>query len=221
MEDRVRGVPTAEAMVQECMAVLLAMSGRVDDARVAVADLIRAISDLGLKTFLADYGSQIKAKVELSAGNEVGAIEALREGLEMCRTMGYEHHLLAGWLARQLAFRGEDEEALRLADVGASGDPLNVAAHSYWRQAKAVLFARSGNPRDARRLCGEALDLIPPDWYAERGDAWMTKARVERLLGDEKAAAAAVKQAISLFDRKGAVALSGLARDWEAAADAG
>ena len=83
-------------------------------------------------------------------------------------------------------------------------------------QASAILDARAGRADGARRQVREVTDMMHDgEFLAVAGDAWMTTALVERLLGNEKASDAAVEFAIELYGRKGAVALIGHARSWQ------
>jgi hypothetical protein len=218
-EDRVRGIPKPEALVRTCSGWFLAMADEIEQARRVTEEALAAVRDLGLESFLVAFGSQIVADLEWIAGNEERVIEALREGVVGARALGWEHHLDAGWLARQLAYRGEDEEAMRFARVAAEAEPLAVSVHIYWRQAEALVLARSEDASGARRRLHEALELIPQDWLTTRGDAWWTAARMERILGGREASDLAVDEAVRCFDLKGAIALTRRVREWQEASD--
>lgn len=97
-----------------------------------------------------------------------------------------------------------EAEAARGAQLGASDD---VLTQMFWRQVKAKVLARRGAHPDAERLGREAVALSEPtDVLVWKGDAWADLAEVLELGGKPDQAAAALEQALALYERKGSVA---------------
>jgi tetratricopeptide (TPR) repeat protein len=181
----------------------LAMLGRFDEARAMLAGLraelaVRGGGLLGIVSALTAF------QVELLAGEPAAAVPL---GEELCRL--YEdlgHQAYLSWAAPRLAQtyyalgRLEDAEAWagRAAELVASDDPETL-----WRQVRAKVLARRGEHAEAERLARQALEICEEtDVLNDQGEAFADLAEVLALAGRQNAAAEALEQALSRYERK-------------------
>jgi tetratricopeptide (TPR) repeat protein len=108
--------------------------------------------------------------------------------------------------------RETDADALsREAEVSAGPDDLSTQA--IWRGVRARLLARRGANAEAEGLAREAVALLEPsDALTDQGDARLALAEVLRAAGRAPQAAAAAREALDLYRRKGAIVLADRAR---------
>ena len=187
---------------------LLAMLGRVEEGR----DLVRigraTFEDLGLTLTLGGSSMEAAALEEI-AGDIAAAERLLRSGYELLSSLGEKGYLstAAGELARCLALLGRLEEAEELARVSEEAAATDdIYSQVAWRQARALVHARRGEPDEALALAEEFVALTEPtDDCRLRGEAYEDIAEVHRLAGRNDEAAAALERAIDVWERKGAV----------------
>ena len=193
---------------------LHAMAGNIDTARDLLDRSNALFADLAVSMHSAV--AHYDAFVAMLAGDFAGAEAVLRTGYEQLEAMG-ERALLAttaGLLARALIEQGRDADAwsyLDIADDAAAHDDLN--AHMVSRGERARLLARRGAIAEAERLSAEAVTLArQTDWLSDHADALIARAEVMRAAGDRGAAAALVREAVGLYERKGDIVSAGRAR---------
>ena len=111
----------------------------------------------------------------------------------------------AAMLAHALYEQDRLDEAWAFTEVAeetAAADDLS--AQVTWRSERARLLARRGAFADAKRIAAEAVRIAArTDWLAEHGDALLAQAEVLQRADEPAAAAAALREAVGLYERKG------------------
>jgi class 3 adenylate cyclase/tetratricopeptide (TPR) repeat protein len=207
---------TLEVTVLRTRAELEAMQGRFDAARDLIAQAKALAEELGLEFMLSGRLALQAGTVELLAGDAAAAERELRPGCEALERMGNWAQLatLAPRLADALFVQGGDEEALRLTElVERIARPQDADPQIAWRRVRAKLLARRGDVEEAERLAREATALAArTDYLDDRAQAVADLAEVLRLAGRPKESAAAVAEAIRLYEEKGNVVAAGRLR---------
>jgi tetratricopeptide (TPR) repeat protein len=187
-------------------ALALAMLGRFDEARALLVDVRAERTDRGGGITLAAVIGQEQVLVELLAGNHAAAAEFGEEACRLLDEQG-EKSLLstaAGRLGQALyALNGLDEAdawAGRAAEAGASDDAMT---QMLWRQVRAKVLARRGQPAEGLRLAHQAVAIgEETDMLNFQGDAYADLGEVLMLAGRPDEAAAALEQAVERYERK-------------------
>ena len=174
------------------------------------------LDEYGLVAYAVHFGTQTEAFIRKCADDRDGRIDTLRRGFERSQELDQQNEFLAAELAVALAEAGNTEakELVALAEI-VDPEGRNPHLRGSLLNARSLIAASEGDGVKARRL-GTALERLlgPTDFVLNKGEAWMTRARVERLLGEEAAATIAADRAIGIWDAKGASALSELGRTW-------
>ena len=194
-------------------AILLAMHDRVEEART-LADTADAQ--------LRDFGRPLSpypwvAELEEICGDEAAAAEHLRKTCDY-----YAEHGLTGFLScyaptrgRLLCALGRYEKAEQLAEQGrklASDD--DASAQSLWREVAALVAAYRGDHTESERLAREAtaiLDKTDALWW--QGNAYFDLAQVLEAASKPDEAAAAYREALDRYERKGIIPLARRTRE--------
>jgi class 3 adenylate cyclase/tetratricopeptide (TPR) repeat protein len=195
----------AQALVLDHLAAIRAMRGELAAARELIADSRAILAELGVSMHTAV--SHDEAFVALAAGDVPGAEAVLRTGYERLVEMG-EKALLAdtaAMLAQVLYEQGRTDEAMELTrEAEDAGDADDLSAQIRWRTVRARLLARGAHLAEAERLSAEAVELAArTDWLTDRADALLSQGEVLRMAGSADQAARAIREAISLYQRKG------------------
>ena len=195
----------------------LAMVGRFDEARALVSELRTEYAERGATGRLATLTAQVAAEVELLAGDPAAAAELGEKGCRLLERVGDQAVLstAAALLAQALYELGRLEEAdawaRRAAELGATDD---AATQILWRRAKAKVLARREEFDEAERLARDAVALgAGTDKIDWQGGSYVDLSEVLCLAGRRTEAAAALEQALSLFERKGNLVMAGRVRD--------
>jgi hypothetical protein len=195
------------ALLREARGLALAMLGRFDEARRMAAGIRAELADRGAIFRLGDVTSQTSVEIELLAGNFAAAVELGEEGCRLLEQIGEKPHLstAAGLLAQALYALNRLEEAYawagRAAELGSSDDAMT---QMLWRQVKAKVLARQGESYEAERLARRAVTIgDDTDHLNAQGNAYTDLAEVLSLIGRPKPAAAAIRQALGRYERKG------------------
>jgi DNA-binding SARP family transcriptional activator/tetratricopeptide (TPR) repeat protein len=206
LEELVRWRQTEHPSLLSTLAHLQAMLGRfneaqelIDRARRLLVEQTRARRPLGLL-------SQQHAEVEILAGDLPAAERHLRAGLDLNLDMKEREPItqISASLSRILSLRGDHEEAARLAFLSRDNAPAeSVAAQALWRTAMARVAATRRNPRDAVRLAGEAVDLIPPSMINLGAGLRLDLAEILLATGRDESARSVTDDAAKLYERKG------------------
>ncbi|MGH2995389.1 MAG: AAA family ATPase [Gaiellaceae bacterium] len=206
---RTKGNRRLEVAVLATRAHLEAMRGRIDAARDLIAQAQSLAEELGLETILAVWVLRSAGEIELLAGDPTAAESALRAACERLERAGDWGHFasVAPILADALYAlgRGDDAKAtIELATRWTLGDDLD--AQIGLRRVRARLLAR-GDFEEAERLAREATELAArTDFLDAHAKALADLAEVLRLAGRPEESAAAVEEAIRLYEEKGNVA---------------
>jgi class 3 adenylate cyclase/tetratricopeptide (TPR) repeat protein len=196
----------APARLLSYEAVLHAMQGRLDQARALQAQADQIIDDLGSPMSSANGGFGRWA-LELLAGAPERAEAAARTSLDLFEAMGATGNgsTAAALLAVALVRQGRYEEALRNADLAAAwAAPDDTASQVHQLAARAHVLASRADFEGAEAAAREAVRLSEgSDDISQRGDALVDLATVLDGAGRVGEAAAALHDAIALYERKG------------------
>jgi tetratricopeptide (TPR) repeat protein len=191
-------------------AILLAMSGRIDEARVLARAAEEHAGELG------DDADPEIGEIESLAGDHEAAAE--RFGL-WCDRLA-ERGLVAGVATyvgmhgRELCLAGRYEEAEQRAARGRKLDDDAWLAQALWRQAAALVSAHRGEHAEAERLAREALTHAHrTDSPKLQADAYCDLAEVLEAAGRRDEAIAAWQEALDRYERKGIVPLADRVRE--------
>jgi class 3 adenylate cyclase/tetratricopeptide (TPR) repeat protein len=202
--------PTLEVTMLRTRAQLEAMQGRFDAARDLLAQAKALAEELGLEVTLAAGVALQAGYVELLAGDAAAAERELRPACEALERMGSWPHLatVAPMLANALFVQRRDEESLQLTVVAERVAPSEDADPQIgWRRVRAKVLARRGDVEAAERLAREATARAARTDYLDlRAQAIADLAEVLRLAGRAEESAAAVQEAIRLYEQKGNIA---------------
>ena len=204
---------TASAL--RALGALVAMQGRFDEARDLLARDKEILRDLGLTVTLAVAGEPA-AMVELLADQPENAERELREGYEMLAELGERSSFstFAALLAKAFYMQGKYDEALEMTDRSeraAAAD--DVSTHVQWRGPRAKILARRGRIKRAEQIAREAVRLAEgTDFLNLHGDALIDLAEILRIDRRRAEAAAAVANAVTVYETKGNVVSAARAR---------
>jgi tetratricopeptide (TPR) repeat protein len=157
----VRGFPVAEGTVRGVLGGLESMRGRFDEARELHAEARALLARLGPSPATAE-GALNAADTELLADDPEQAELLLRGAYTTLDTAGdmRTRASVAAALARALAAREQDDEALALTEeserIAAADD---VHAQVTWRAVRATVLRRRDDGEEADRLADEAIAL--------------------------------------------------------------
>jgi len=149
-------------------------------------------------------------EVELLAGDPAAAERALRPACEALERMGDLGHFatVAPVFADALYAQGRGDEAMPTIEVASRYElEDDLDAQIGWRRVRARLLARNGDFEEAERLAHEATELAArTDFLDAHARALADLAEVLRLAGRPEESAAAVQEAIRLYEEKGNIA---------------
>jgi predicted ATPase/class 3 adenylate cyclase len=194
------------ALVTLLMSPLHAMLGDFVTARRLYQQAFDSFEDIGA-TLLGSRTSLQSGAVELLAGDLEAAERVLRDDYEKLERLDerYWRPTVAANLALVLCRLDRFDEAMELTrvaeEITAADD---VESQALWRSAKAVILARSGDHDAADATAGAAVDLLrQTDGLAQIADALVVRAGVLDERGDDGGRANALREAASLYARKG------------------
>jgi tetratricopeptide (TPR) repeat protein len=189
-----------------------AARGNFDLARALASEAKVIAEELGLEVLYANRALRAAGQVAMLAGELRNAEREFRAAADHLRKIGDVGHLssIAPLCADVLYAQGRYDEALALTEESRQLTMVgDVDAEVNWRRVQAKVFARQGRMDEAVRLATEAVALgSPTDYLSLRGRACADLAEVLGLAGQADGAAAALRQALELFERKGNVVLA-------------
>ncbi len=192
-------------------AFLLAMSGRIDEARALADAATKHARELG------HTADPWLAEIEKLAGNHEGAAEVLRALCDRLAGRGFDAPLAAyaGLRGRELCSLGRydeaDASAMEARDHAHKDD---LVTQAFWRQAAALARAHRGDQREAERLAREAVAFArETDSPRVQGDALFDLAEVLAAADRDAEATTALEEALELYERKQVVPLARRARE--------
>jgi len=197
-----------ESMALIGRAVFKAMQGRFEEARSDMSEGRSIAKELG---FALDWAgsAMLSGRVELVADDPARAEQELREGYEALERLGETGYRSTVVALLAEAVRAQDRlgEAVRLSEASeraAARDDLDSQAG--WRNVRARAFAQQGDLTEAERLARESVALVEPtDFLIVRAESYSALADVLRLSERRKEAAAALEEALRLYQLKGDV----------------
>jgi len=201
-------------MVLSELAVLRAMRGEIDDARVLI-DRARALAlerMRGRSPML--IVARARASVELTAGDPGAAEHELHVALDLARAAGLREPV-AQTAARLslLAVHRDPAAAELLASLSRDNAPTeSVAAQALWRAAMARVTASRNAHEEAERLAREAIRLAPTEMPNLRADLLVDLAEIPLARGDRTSATPMIADATELYERKGNLVSAAQAR---------
>jgi class 3 adenylate cyclase/tetratricopeptide (TPR) repeat protein len=195
----------------------LAMLGRFDEARTILAETRTALAERGGGGLLAGVTGFASTWVELWAGDPAAAYEFGFAGFRLFEELGELSSLstVAGYLGQALYALDRLDEADawagRTAELGASDD---ASSGNLWRQVRAKVLVRRGEPAEAERLAREAVAICKrTDGLNWQGDAYADLAEVLHLTRKADEAAAALERALHRYERKENLVMARRMRD--------
>ena len=195
-------------------AMILHLSGEVDEARSIVQDNIKMLEDLALNG--AGLKGFVLGNLEMNAGNWDAAIATMRSACDEWEAAGEKSSLstLAGSLALSLYQIGDLGEAFRYTQVShGAGSEDDLATQLLWRAARAEVLAARGESEEALRYANESVAIAEGTealmWWCE---SRMARGEVYRLLGRKEEAAADFLRCAELYEQKEAPLYAARAR---------
>jgi predicted ATPase/DNA-binding SARP family transcriptional activator/class 3 adenylate cyclase len=226
--------PVAEAIAR-CEQVLEVVSGNLAHESVVTAELgvLEALrGDYGRARLLAVHAGEMLerlgegsvlnvaraflGRIELFAGETDVAERELRREYELLERLGerYYRSSVSALLGEALFAQGRLDEAETLTATAANlAGKDDVEAQMLWRRVRAQVLAQRGDVDRAEALAREALDTArETDSQHAVGEALVVLAEVLEAGGRPAEAAAALEEAIALYEVKGSVAFAAKAR---------
>jgi tetratricopeptide (TPR) repeat protein len=194
------------------LSISRALRGDSEEARRLWGEAIRAFKELEPGIDVAMTKGQMGGWLENVTGDPAAAERALREAYETLEALGESgfRSTLAGELAHSIYAQGRYDEADRFAQISkeaAASD--DVTSQVYWRGARSMVLARRGELDGAERLAREAVEIAEQtDFVMNQAATLNDLAEMLRLAGKPDEAAAALAEAVDLYERKGAVVLA-------------
>ena len=212
LEPRVERATRQHVALLRTRALLRAMQGRFDDARLLIADADTAAQELGLEMVRAAGVLRAAGEIELLAGDTVAAVRAFREAYETLERGQDWGHLasVAPLLALALLAQGRVDEAeppLELTSRWIIDDDSD--AQISFLRARARRAALTGDPAEAEALARRAVERAAEgDDLNAHAVALVDHAEALELGARHDEAAAALREALHLYERKGNVVAS-------------
>jgi DNA-binding SARP family transcriptional activator len=195
-----------QANVLPFLGVLEAMRGAFARAREHVLRGWSMQNDLGQPLSAEISAGDTAGQVELAAGDLPAAQAAFERSLALLRHMGAHDYAAtrAVQLADVLYRRGRFEEAAREVEPARSElDADDLGTQSRWRSVAARLAAREGSVERADELSLEALEILEgTDGLNTRAECLLARAEVLSLAGRAEESAAAIREALRLYEQK-------------------
>ncbi|HKN81595.1 MAG TPA: AAA family ATPase [Actinomycetota bacterium] len=209
------GNPLVHATAMSFEGLLFAMLGRFDEGRSSWLQGTELLEELH-QTVWAAAGANQGGQIELLAGDLRAAERILHSGFMTLEAMGEQAYLstVAGLLAKAVFGQGRIDEAEGISRIGELAcDEADVQAQALWRQTRARILAVRGDLQTAESLAMEAVRLNESvDDPIAHGEALLDLAEIQRIAGRWREAVTAMRSAVGLFHRKGAVVLEDRAR---------
>jgi tetratricopeptide (TPR) repeat protein len=187
----------------------LALLGRFEEARALQTQFRQSLEERGDLLTLGGNLSQNSASLELVAGDPAAAAALAERGCRILEEAGERAWLSTGacFYAEALYGLGRLEEAEEWARKGSElGYTEDTTTQMLARQVQAKVLACRGQHAEAERLAREAVALADTtDGLLFQGDARRELAEVFELAEQREEAAAALRDALERYERKGAL----------------
>jgi tetratricopeptide (TPR) repeat protein len=210
-----RNDPVLDAGLARCLALVLAMAGRFDEAHEHIL-ASGPVLDRADQTILSLSSRRFVGEAKDLAGDPAGAKqEVLAAFLSMRDARGEGSEARALRAAAELALlccdQGDWDEAAEYLSYGRQIDrsePVEGKVFTVLRlAARGRLAAKRGDLGEALELAQRAVEVAErSDWLNYGARAWLAVAEVQRANGQAAEAEAAVAKALGLYEAKGNVA---------------
>jgi class 3 adenylate cyclase/tetratricopeptide (TPR) repeat protein len=157
----VRGDRKAESVILVALAQLHAMRGDFEEARGLYRTAASMLADLGPSVTSSTLSIET-SRVEALAGDFEAAEQALRRDDLALTAMGerFYRSTVDALLAQVLATLGRYDEAETFSRQAEElSDPEDVDSQVFWRQGRAIAYAKTGRGEQAEALAREAVGL--------------------------------------------------------------
>jgi tetratricopeptide (TPR) repeat protein len=150
-----------------------------------------------------------EGQLELVAGNPEAAERALRIGFDFFQSLGERgfNSTLTAHLANAVYQQGRLDEAMeftRVSEELAAAD--DIVSQALWRSVRGKVLAAQGAVEEGERLAREGVAITDrTDSIVMQGDARVALAEVLSRSGRTAEAKALLKEALGLYEAKGAV----------------
>jgi tetratricopeptide (TPR) repeat protein len=209
-----RNDPVLDTWLRRCFALVLAMAGRFDEARMHI--LATSVLDTADQTILSLSSRWLVANAKELAGDPAGAkqeLVAAFRNMRDARGDGSEARALraAAELALLCCDQGDWHEAAEYLSYGRHVDELEpVGGKMYFPlrlAARGRVAAQRGELAEAVELAERAVEVAErSDWLNIRARTWLALAEGRQANGQPVEAEAAVATALRLYEAKGNVA---------------
>ena len=186
---------------------LRTLQGRFAEARELNARARAAFEELGNRhQVVSMLGAE--GEIEHLAGNLAEAARLIREGYEAMTATGDRSYAstVAASLGEVLLDIDDDDEAWRFGTIARDTSSTDdVISQAGGRAVQARVLSRRGDRDAAEALAREATAIMATtDYLAQHGDVLVHLAHVLREAGRTDEAMAAARQAVALYEQKGA-----------------
>ncbi|MDX2167876.1 MAG: nuclear transport factor 2 family protein, partial [Deltaproteobacteria bacterium] len=210
-----QGAPAVESVALSCQGVLEALRGRTEAARRMLASSRKMVEDLGIANRLFEADA-FAGRIAMMEGDDSTAERLLRSAYEGLRDLGLgiDAARAGALLARVLLaqHRAAEAEALSHESEALAGDDIQAAIA--WRGVRAEALAQRGEHAAAIELAQAAVAIAAAtDALLDHADARLALAAALRAAGRHDDAHAERRQAIALWEAKGATRLAERVRD--------
>jgi predicted ATPase/class 3 adenylate cyclase len=205
--EQVQNSRGSQGFVLGFLGILHAMDGNANRGRELIGRAAAIGQELGLRLTGAATRSYWMGILELLSGHLTAAEAEFRQGYVILEELGEQNFrsTIAGRLAGVLSTLGRYDEAERFATVSReTSGPDDIASHVVWRGAQAKVHAGRGEHEVAEAMASQAVRWAGrSDALNLRADALVDLASVRRAAGRRNDEAAALRQALELYERKG------------------
>jgi tetratricopeptide (TPR) repeat protein len=183
------------------------LQGRFDEAREISSRVLSTFEELGNRQQVASC-MDFQGQVEHLTGNTAEGARLIREGYQALTSIGDQSFASTVAVALGDAYLdlGEDDEAWRFGtiarDTSSSDD---VASQAGGRAIQARVLSRRGDDEAAETLAREAAGIMGrTDYLDQHAEALVHLARVLQESGKTDEALATAREAVALYEQKGA-----------------
>jgi tetratricopeptide (TPR) repeat protein len=198
--------PYLAASINRLRATLCCLEGRFDDARELVALAVADCEALGMGIRAAVF-TDILVETELSAGDPVAALRALQRADEILVEQGERSNrsTVQAYLAAAYELVGDAAAAsAAIATAEELSAPDDIVNFAITYAVRARLALSGGDDEAAERWARSAVEHAErTEFVWDRARARLTLAQVLSALERKEEAAAELRQAVELYERKG------------------
>ncbi len=203
------GDPWAETVIRQPLSWLYALAGRFADARATIGRAQSVQSGSGANIDRA-VSALYAGDIEMLAGDAAAAEREMKRGRDMLRAMGKRGFL--GYalfaLAEAVYTQGRADEAEGLIEEAkALAEADDPDAQVLWLAIRAKVLAQRGEIAAAMELTSQAETLVASTPAVKlRAEVLKAKAEVARLAGARQEAARNLREALRIYEQRGAAA---------------